>query len=392
MKRGGVRAIGAVRQDFAPWADPDAVPFIRFDDVTKRFGDQVAVVDLSLDIYQGEFFCLLGPSGCGKSTLMRMLAGFEAPTRGRVLLDGADLAGVAPNRRPVNMMFQSYALFPHMSVEKNIAYGLRQEGMARDAIAARVAEMLKLVQMERFAGRRPDQLSGGQKQRVALARALAKRPRVLLLHEPLGALDRKLREETQFELMDIQIALGTTFIVVTHDQEEAMTMADRIAVMDAGRVVQVATPGEIYEQPASRFVADFVGEINLFEARVEGARETDGALWALRASEGKAAFRVEDPDATLSPGDAVAVAVRPEKMRVFREAEARDAGAANTLSGEIWDIGYLGDWTVYRIKLDTGQIIRVTRANATRYTENPLDLEERVHVSFAPNAAVILRD
>ncbi len=392
MKRGGVRAIGAVRQDFAPWADPDAVPFIRFDDVTKRFGDQVAVVDLSLDIYQGEFFCLLGPSGCGKSTLMRMLAGFEAPTRGRVLLDGADLAGVAPNRRPVNMMFQSYALFPHMSVEKNIAYGLRQEGMARDAIAARVAEMLKLVQMERFAGRRPDQLSGGQKQRVALARALAKRPRVLLLDEPLGALDRKLREETQFELMDIQIALGTTFIVVTHDQEEAMTMADRIAVMDAGRVVQVATPGEIYEQPASRFVADFVGEINLFEARVEGARETDGALWALRASEGEAAFRVDDPDATLSPGDAVAVAVRPEKMRVFREAEARDAGAANTLSGEIWDIGYLGDWTVYRIKLDTGQIIRVTRANATRYTENPLDLEERVHVSFAPNAAVILRD
>ncbi|HMB09384.1 ABC transporter ATP-binding protein [Saliniramus sp.] len=392
MKRGGVRAIGAVRQDFAPWADPDAVPFIRFDDVTKRFGDQVAVVDLSLDIYQGEFFCLLGPSGCGKSTLMRMLAGFEAPTRGRVLLDGADLAGVAPNRRPVNMMFQSYALFPHMSVEKNIAYGLRQEGMARDAIAARVAEMLKLVQMERFAGRRPDQLSGGQKQRVALARALAKRPRVLLLDEPLGALDRKLREETQFELMDIQIALGTTFIVVTHDQEEAMTMADRIAVMDAGRVVQVATPGEIYEQPASRFVADFVGEINLFEARVEGARETDGALWALRASEGEAAFRVDDPDATLSPGDAVAVAVRPEKMRVFREAEARDAGAANTLAGEIWDIGYLGDWTVYRIKLDTGQIIRVTRANATRYTENPLDLEERVHVSFAPNAAVILRD
>jgi len=392
MKRGGVRAIGAVRQDFAPWADPDAVPFIRFDDVTKRFGDQVAVVDLSLDIYQGEFFCLLGPSGCGKSTLMRMLAGFEAPTRGRVLLDGADLAGVAPNRRPVNMMFQSYALFPHMSVEKNIAYGLRQEGMARDAIAARVADMLKLVQMKRFAGRRPDQLSGGQKQRVALARALAKRPRVLLLDEPLGALDRKLREETQFELMDIQIALGTTFIVVTHDQEEAMTMADRIAVMDAGRVVQVATPGEIYEQPASRFVADFVGEINLFEARVEGARETDGALWALRASEGEAAFRVDDPDATLSPGDAVAVAVRPEKMRVFREAEARDAGAANTLAGEIWDIGYLGDWTVYRIKLDTGQIIRVTRANATRYTENPLDMEERVHVAFAPDAAVILSD
>jgi putrescine transport system ATP-binding protein len=387
MKRGGVRAIGAVRQDFAPWADPDAVPFIRFDDVTKRFGDQAAVVDLSLDIYQGEFFCLLGPSGCGKSTLMRMLAGFEAPTRGRVLLDGADLAGVAPNRRPVNMMFQSYALFPHMSVEKNIAYGLRQEGMARDAIAARVAEMLKLVQMERFAGRRPDQLSGGQKQRVALARALAKRPRVLLLDEPLGALDRKLREETQFELMDIQIELGTTFIVVTHDQEEAMTMADRIAVMDAGRVVQVATPGEIYEQPASRFVADFVGEINLFEARVSGRGNDAG--WELVAASGETRFRVADPDARLGGGDHVAVAVRPEKMRVTREAPGE---AFNSLAGEIWDIGYLGDWTVYRIKLDTGQIIRVTRANATRYTENPLAMEERVHVSFAPDAAVILSD
>ena len=400
MKRGGVRAVEAVRQDFAPWADPGAVPFIRFENVSKRFGDQVAVADLSLDIYQGEFFCLLGPSGCGKSTLMRMLAGFEAPTGGRILLGDTDLAGVAPNRRPVNMMFQSYALFPHMSVEKNIAYGLRQEGMARDAIAARVADMLKLVQMERFAGRAPDQLSGGQRQRVALARALAKRPRVLLLDEPLAALDKKLREETQFELMDIQIELGTTFIVVTHDQEEAMTMADRIAVMDAGRVVQVATPGVIYEQPASRFVADFVGEINLFEARVEGGGAGDGAggdagdgaLWSLRASEGETAFRVDDPDEALAPGDAVAVAVRPEKMRVFREAEAADAGAVNTLAGEIWDIGYLGDWTVYRIKLDNGRIIRVTRANATRFTENPLALEERVRVDFAPDAAVILRD
>ncbi len=390
------RAIGAVRQDFAPWADPDAVPFIRFEGVTKRFGDQVAVSDLSLDIYQGEFFCLLGPSGCGKSTLMRLLAGFEDPTRGRVLLDGADLAGVAPNRRPVNMMFQSYALFPHMSVEKNIAYGLRQEGMARDAIAARVAQMLKLVQMERFAGRRPDQLSGGQKQRVALARALAKRPRVLLLDEPLGALDRKLREETQFELMDIQIELGTTFIVVTHDQEEAMTMADRIAVMEAGRVVQVATPGEIYEQPASRFVADFVGEINLFAARVEGGGK--GETRVLRGQKGDgeggvdALFHVEDPQADLASGAQVTVAVRPEKMQIAREAEAPVAGAANALAGEIWDIGYLGDWTVYRIKLDGGQIIRVTRANATRYTENPLAMEERVVVRFAPDAAVILRD
>ncbi len=379
------RAVGAVRQSFAPWSDPGARGLIRFENVTKRFGETVAIDGLSLDIYEGEFFCLLGPSGCGKSTLMRMLAGFEEPSAGRVWLGDDDLAGVPPYRRPVNMMFQSYALFPHMSVEKNIAYGLRQEGMARDAIAARVAEMLKLVQMERFASRRPDQLSGGQRQRVALARSLAKRPKVLLLDEPLGALDKKLREETQFELMDIQIELGTTFIVVTHDQEEAMTMADRIAVMDHGRVVQVATPGEIYEQPATRFVAEFVGDINVFEAKVEGTGE--GGPVALRAQAGALALRVEDPGGALVPGQEVAVAVRPEKMRIARE---RPEAGENAIPGEIWDIGYLGDWTVYRVKLADGAVIRVTRANATRFVEDPLDREEEVFVSFAPDAAVIL--
>jgi putrescine transport system ATP-binding protein len=383
------RAVGAVRQAFAPWRDPGARGLIRFENVTKRFGGTVAVEDLSLDIYEGEFFCLLGPSGCGKSTLMRMLAGFEEPSAGRVWLGEDDLAGVPPYRRPVNMMFQSYALFPHMSVEKNIAYGLSQEGMARDAIGARVAEMLKLVQMERFASRRPDQLSGGQRQRVALARALAKRPKVLLLDEPLGALDKKLREETQFELMDIQMELGTTFIVVTHDQEEAMTMADRIAVMDHGRVVQVATPGEIYEQPASRFVAEFVGDINMFDAVVEGRGQegSEAGLWSLHAQSGALPLTVDDPDEVLHPGDHVAVAVRPEKMRVSRE---RPEGEANVIEGEIWDIGYLGDWTVYRVKLDDGAIIRITRANATRFVEAPLDWEEKVFVSFSPDAAVIL--
>jgi putrescine transport system ATP-binding protein len=378
------RAVGAVRQAFAPWRDPSARALIRFENVTKRFGGVTAIDDLSLDIFEGEFFCLLGPSGCGKSTLMRMLAGFEEPSVGRVSLAGEDLAGVPPYRRPVNMMFQSYALFPHMSVEKNIAYGLRQEGMARDAIAARVSEMLKLVQMEGFASRRPDQLSGGQRQRVALARALAKSPKVLLLDEPLGALDKKLREETQFELMDIQIKLGTTFIVVTHDQEEAMTMADRIAVMDHGRVVQVATPGEIYEQPASRFVAEFVGDINIFDAVVAGRCE--GGLWSLHAQSGALPLTVDDPDEVLHAGDHVAVAVRPEKMRVSRERPEGD----NVIEGEIWDIGYLGDWTVYRVKLDDGAIIRVTRANATRFVETPLDWEEKVFVSFDPDAAVIL--
>ncbi|TVR11370.1 MAG: ABC transporter ATP-binding protein [Salinarimonadaceae bacterium] len=379
------RAVGAVRQSFAPWNEPGKSPLIRFEKVSKRFGDTLAIDDLTLDIFEGEFFCLLGPSGCGKSTLMRMLAGFEQLTNGRVLLAGEDIAGVPPYRRPVNMMFQSYALFPHMNVEKNVAYGLVQEGMRRDEIRARVAEMLKLVQMESFAARRPDQLSGGQRQRVALARALAKRPKVLLLDEPLGALDKKLREETQFELMDIQIKLGTTFLVVTHDQEEAMTMADRIAVMDHGRVVQVATPGVIYEQPASRFVAEFVGDVNIVETVVEGGGS--GSPWALCAKNDGAALSVDDPDETLERGDAVVVAVRPEKMRVSRE---RPEGEANVLAGEIWDIGYLGDWTVYRVRLDDGAIMRVTRANATRFTERPLDWEERVFVSFAPDAAVIL--
>src|SRR5690554_4931195 len=261
-------SLGSIRRDFAPWADPAAKPYIQFENVSKIFGGQVAVDDLSLTIYEREFFVLLGPSGCGKTTLLRMLGGFEQPTSGRVFLEGQDLKGVPPYRRPANMMFQSYALFPHMSVEANIAFGLKQERMPKAEIEQRVAEMLKLVKLEPYAKRKPHQLSGGQRQRVALARSLAKRPKVLLLDEPLGALDKKLREETQFELMDLQQELGLTFIVVTHDQEEAMTMADRIAIMDKGQVLQVATPAEIYEAPASRFVADFVGTINIFEGRL----------------------------------------------------------------------------------------------------------------------------
>src|SRR5262249_34805755 len=255
-----------------PWADPASKPYISFEGVTKKFGDFTAVNDLSLIIYEREFFALLGASGCGKSTLLRMLAGFDNPTSGRILLDGQDLKGIPPYRRPANMMFQSYALFPHMTVENNIAFGLKQEGMPRPDIDKRVKEMLELVKLGPFAKRKPHQLSGGQRQRVALARSLAKRPKVLLLDEPLGALDKKLREETQFELMDLQQELGMTFIIVTHDQEEAMTMADRIAIMDKGKIMQVATPPEVYEAPASRFVADFVGTVNLFEGKVT-ARE-----------------------------------------------------------------------------------------------------------------------
>jgi putrescine transport system ATP-binding protein len=376
-----------VRRSFAPWSDPDAKPLIRFENVTKQFGDAVAVDHLSLNVFEGEFFCLLGPSGCGKTTLMRMLAGFETPSEGSIALAGQNLAGVPPYRRPVNMMFQSYALFPHMSVEKNIAFGLKQDGMPKDQIAERVGEMLRLVQLEKLARRYPSQLSGGQRQRVALARALAKKPKVLLLDEPLGALDKKLREETQFELMDIQHDLHMTFVVVTHDQEEAMTMADRIAVMDHGRIVQVATPGEIYEQPKTRFIAEFVGDVNILEGHVQGQ---ENGLWRVKTSSAQVPLTIDDPDEVLHSGQAVAIAVRPEKMVIQRDPPG--AGAINVLTGEVWDIGYLGDWTVYRVKLATGEILRVTRANASRFVENPIDWDEQVYVTFAPDAAVILAE
>lgn len=376
-----------MRRAFAPWSNPDSKPLIRFDNVTKLFGEAVAVDHLSLDIFEGEFFCLLGPSGCGKTTLMRMLAGFETPSEGSITLGDQNLAGVPPYRRPVNMMFQSYALFPHMSVEKNIAFGLKQDGMPKDQIAERVGEMLRLVQLEKLARRYPSQLSGGQRQRVALARALAKKPKVLLLDEPLGALDKKLREETQFELMDIQHDLHMTFVVVTHDQEEAMTMADRIAVMDHGRIVQVATPGEIYERPKTRFIAEFVGDVNILEGHVQGQ---ENGLWRVKSQSAEVPLTIDDPDEVLHSGQAVAIAVRPEKMVIQRDPPG--PGAVNVLTGEVWDIGYLGDWTVYRVKLATGEILRVTRANASRFVENPIDWDEQVYVTFAPDAAVILAE
>jgi putrescine transport system ATP-binding protein len=386
-------SIGAVRRSFAPWQDPASKPLIRFADVTKRFGAAVAVDRLSLDIFESEFFCLLGPSGCGKTTLMRMLAGFESPDEGAIALAGQDLAGVPSYRRPLNMMFQSYALFPHMSVERNIAFGLRQDGLPSAAIRERVREMLRLVKLEALAGRYPGQLSGGQRQRVALARALAKRPKVLLLDEPLGALDKQLREETQFELMDLQHDLGMTFLMVTHDQEEAMTMADRIAVMKDGRIAQIATPAEIYEQPKTRFIAEFVGDVNILEGRVMGQ---EGGLWQIASDHAVEPLTVDDPDEVLAAGQGVAIAVRPEKMAISRDlpaAAACPAGApVNHLKGEVWDIGYLGDWTVYRVKLASGLVIRVSQANRSRYVSAPLDWEEEVHVTFAPDAAVILSE
>jgi putrescine transport system ATP-binding protein len=380
------KALGPIRRSFAPWLDPAAVPLIRFENVVKRFGDFTAVDDVSIDIHQKEFFALLGPSGCGKTTLMRMLAGFEAPTSGRITLAGKDLAGVPPYRRPVNMMFQSYALFPHMTVEQNIGFGLRQESYAKSEIEARVKEMLRLVKLEGFGARKPHQLSGGQRQRVALARSLAKKPKVLLLDEPLGALDKKLREETQFELMDLQQDLGLTFLIVTHDQEEAMTVADRIAVMNHGKLVQVATPGDIYEQPNCRYVADFIGDINILEAKVTSV---EGGAARLAVQDPTAQISVAAPEAAPTTGSDVAFAVRPEKMRIALEPPPETA--VNVLKGEVWDIAYFGDWTKFLVKLDGSEkIVRVSRANMARTEAAPISWDDKVHVWFAPDAGVLL--
>ncbi len=373
--------IGAVRSTFAPWSDPAAKPLVRFEGVTKRFGAETAVNGVSLDIYEREFFALLGPSGCGKTTLMRLLAGFETPDAGRITLAGEDLSGRAPHQRPVNMMFQSYALFPHLSVEQNIAFGLK--GLPKGEIADRVVEMLALVRLEGLARRKPDQLSGGQRQRVALARAIAPRPKMLLLDEPLAALDKKLREETQFELMALQQRLGMTFLIVTHDQEEAMVTADRIAVMRAGQVVQIGRPAEVYEAPNCRYVADFIGDVNLFEGKVAAA---DGTTVCLAASDCPEGFEALEDD-PVPVGATAWLAVRPEKILIR---QAPPPPGSNQMPGKVADIGYLGDWTTYVVELEGGRTVRAARANASRIVERPIDWDDRVWLSFTPDAAVVL--
>jgi putrescine transport system ATP-binding protein len=370
-----------------PQAVSADIPLLRIDAVAKTFGGFRAVDRLSLDIGAGEFFALLGPSGCGKTTLLRMLAGFETLDEGRILLNGTDIGPVLPHQRPVNMMFQNYALFPHLTVRDNIAFGLRRAGMPRSQIDTRVAEMIALVKLEGLETRKPDQLSGGQKQRVALARSLARRPKVLLLDEPLAALDKKLRESTQLELMEVQRRLGMTFIIVTHDQEEAMTVADRIGVMAAGRLEQVATPRELYEAPGSRWIAEFVGDINLFEGHV-ASREANRLAVSTNAGMLLAARPRQPITNTI-----VAVAIRPEKVKLSRRGPMPDplnAQAVNRLEGVVTDVGYLGGLTTYKLKLDSGAVLRSSMANTARVDIDAYSAGQRVVAWFTPDDCVVL--
>jgi putrescine transport system ATP-binding protein len=377
-----------------PEAEAADVPLLRIDAVVKNFGGFRAVDRLSLDIGAGEFFALLGPSGCGKTTLLRMLAGFETPDEGRILLDGRDIAKLLPHERPVNMMFQNYALFPHLSVRDNIAFGLKRAGIAAADIGTRVAEMVALVKLEGLEKRKPDALSGGQKQRVALARALARRPRILLLDEPLAALDRKLRESTQAELMELQRRLGMTFIMVTHDQEEAMTVASRIGVMDAGRLEQVAPPRELYEAPASRWIAGFVGDINLFEGEVE-PRESSQLAMAPRltiTTRDAGTVYVAEPRRPVTK-TSVSVAIRPEKVKLSRHGpvpNTDNARAINRLEGVVTDVGYLGGFTTYKVKLDSGAVLRSSMANTARIDIDAYGPSQRVVAWFTPDDCLVL--
>jgi putrescine transport system ATP-binding protein len=371
-----------------PQAGPAETPLLRIDAVLKRFGAFVAVDGLSLDIRSGEFFALLGPSGCGKTTLLRMIAGFEVPDAGRILLGGRDIALVLPHQRPVNMMFQNYALFPHLSVGANIAFGLKRAGMPRVEIKTRVAEMLALTKLEGLEKRRPDQLSGGQRQRVALARSLARRPEILLLDESLAALDKKLREQTQLELMQLQRRLGTTFIIVTHDQEEAMTMADRIGVMDCGRLEQVATPRQLYEAPNSRWIAEFVGDINMIEGWIEQRLEH---CWTVATPTAGTLVAAAPGQPTTKA--TICVAIRPEKVKLSRRGPISDAVSAralNRMDGVVTDVNYLGGLTTYQIKLDAGATLRASLANTARLDVDAYGAGQRVVAWFAPDDCVVL--
>lgn len=357
---------------------------LKIERVSKLFDDVRAVDDVSLNINQGEIFALLGGSGSGKSTLLRMLAGFEKPSEGRIYLDGEDITDMPPHERPINMMFQSYALFPHMSVEQNIAFGLKQDKLPKDEIAARVKEMLKLVHMEQYAKRKPAQLSGGQRQRVALARSLAKRPKLLLLDEPMGALDKKLRTQMQLEVVDILEAVGVTCVMVTHDQEEAMTMAERISIMNEGWIAQTGSPMDIYESPSSRMVAEFIGSVNLFEGEIV-VDEADHAIIESPKLEQK--FYIGHGVTTNVEDKQVWLAVRPEKARISREQPQNEY---NWCHGEVEDIAYLGGISVYYIRLANDQVIQSVMTNRDRRSDPPT-WKDKVFISWEATSGVVLR-
>lgn len=359
-------------------------PIVEFRNVTKRFGDVTAIGNQSLSIFPQEFFALLGPSGCDKTTLMRMLAGFESPTEGQILLDGQDLSSVPPNKRAVNMMFQSYTLFPHLTIWDNIAFGLKREGMATADIRARVDAMLDLTTLGDFASRKPHRCSGGQQQRVALARALAKAPKLLLLDVPMGALDAKLWQETQFELMEIQRQTGTTFLIVTHDREEAMTVASRVAVMDQGRIVQVGTATEIYEVPRSVYVADFIGDVNLIEGRVA----QDSGAFALAYAENAEHLQVQS-ETQLRDGQAVCLAIRPEKIAVSWEQPDHQA---NALRGKIVKIAYLGNVSTYHVRMPSEHVLKAQMTNRERRSAGAFCTGDEVWLSWSRSAAIALVD
>lgn len=371
------------RIELQPWQDPKAKPYIHLDGVSKDFGGNIAVDTVTLSVYQGEFFSLLGPSGCGKTTLLRMLAGFEMPSHGKIYIDGVDVTHRPAYDRPVNMMFQSYALFPHMTVEQNVAFGLKQERTAKAEIKERVRDVLKLVQMEKFGSRQPHQLSGGQRQRVALARSLVKRPKLLLLDEPLAALDKRLREQTQFELVSIQEEVGVTFIMVTHDQEEAMTMSSRLGIMDHGRMRQIGTPNEIYEYPNCEYVADFMGSINKFEGRVI----EDESDHVLVESEEAGCDLYVSHSAEAPVGSQVKVAIRPEKVMI---ATSPPEHKRNGAKGIVKDIGYLGDVSIYHVELESGKVVLATQPNLVRLAERPVTWDDEVYLFWRAENSIVL--
>lgn len=371
-----------------PWLDREATPFIQIKNLSKNFDGTPAVANIDLNIYQGELFTILGGSGCGKSTLLRMLAGFETPSEGQIIIDGKDMAGIPAYDRPVNMMFQSYAVFPHMTVAQNISYGLKKDGIEKSQIKNRVNEMLELVQLSALGKRKPHQLSGGQRQRVALARALIKKPKVLLLDEPLAALDKKLREQTQFELMNLQYELGITFVVVTHDQEEAMTLSSRVAVMNEGRFIQIGTPSQVYESPNNKFVADFFGTINFFNATVQNANQDSKVLCATLEKTGTkldAKF-----DGNIHPGDQITIAVRPEKISITKN---NPEGENLTITkGVVEDLAYYGNRSIYRIRSQSGRIIQVSAQNFARSEQLALEWDDEVYLSWNSSCNVVLTE